>query len=143
MGTVETLVALLSASATVFACLGSLLWWTYRRGQASGAEKAKRQADQRAQEQVDEKIQELERLVAEMRLELASMQKRRRLGPSSRHAYGCHPSGSSRPFTRADNAAAISGGTGTFDPSNPRNGRNDPSEASASSSVRSNGGCTR
>jgi type VI protein secretion system component VasK len=80
MGTVEAILATLSASATVLGCLGSLLWWTYRRGQASGVEKAKREADQRAQAQADAKIQALERLVAEMRAELASMQpKRRRL----------------------------------------------------------------
>ena len=60
-----------------------------------------------------------------------------------RPTHGCHPSGSSRDATRAASAEAISAGTGTFDPSNPRNGRNDPSSASASSSDRSNGGCTR
>lgn len=81
MGTAEAIVAILSASATALGCMGSLLWWTYRRGQASGAEKAKHEAGQRAQAQADAKIQELERLVAEMRAELASMQPRRRRLP--------------------------------------------------------------
>ena len=87
MGTAEAIVAILSASATVLACMGSLLWWTYRRGQTSGAEKAKHEADQRAQAQADAKIQALERLVAETRAELASMQpKRRRLPRRTCHA---------------------------------------------------------
>jgi len=80
MGTAEAVVAILSTSVTALGGMGSLLWWTYRRGQASGAEKARREADQRAQAQADAKIQALERLVAEMRAELTSIQpKRRRL----------------------------------------------------------------
>ena len=90
MGTAEAIVAILSASATVLGCLGSLLWWTYRRGQASGVEKAKREADQRAQAQADAKIQALVRLVAETRAELASMQPKRRRLPAAASAGAAH-----------------------------------------------------
>ena len=80
MGIAEAVFAILSASAVVLGGLGSLLWWVYRRGQASGAETAGHKADQRAQAQADAKIQALERRVAAMQTELASMQpKRRRL----------------------------------------------------------------
>lgn len=80
MGIPQAVLAVLSASATVLGGLGSLLWWAYRRGQVSGAEKAGHEADQRAQAEAAAKIQALERLVAEMQAELASMQpKRRRL----------------------------------------------------------------
>jgi hypothetical protein len=80
MSIAQAVFVILSASATVLGGLVSLLWWVFRRGQASGAEKARHQADQRAQAQADAKIQALEKLVTEMRAELASMQpKRRRL----------------------------------------------------------------
>jgi Flp pilus assembly protein TadB len=80
MGAAQVISVVLSASATVLGALGSLLWWTYRRGQASGAEKARHEADQLAQAQADAKIQALERRVTEMQAELASRQpKRRRL----------------------------------------------------------------
>ena len=62
---------------------------------------------------------------------------------SNKAVSGRHPSGSNRDAARAASTEAISAGTGTFDPSNPRNGRNNPSSASAISSDRSNGGCTR
>ena len=78
MGIAEAISAILGTSATVLCAMGSLLWWAYRRGQASGAERVRHQADQRAQAQADAKIQALERLVAEMHGELAAMQSRRR-----------------------------------------------------------------
>jgi hypothetical protein len=78
MGIAEAIFAILSAAATVLCAMGSLLWWAYRRGQAWGAEKARHEADQRAQARADAKIQALERLVAEMHGELTAMQSRRR-----------------------------------------------------------------
>jgi hypothetical protein len=78
MGIAESIFAILSAAATVLCAIGSLLWWAYRCGQAWGAEKARREAEQRAQARADVKIRALERLVAEMHAELAAMQSRRR-----------------------------------------------------------------
>jgi hypothetical protein len=78
MGIATAVFAILSAATTVLCATGSLLWWAYRRGQASGAERARRDADQRAQARADAKIRALERLVAEMHGELAAMQFRRR-----------------------------------------------------------------
>ena len=49
MGIAEAISAILSGSATVLCAMGSLVWWAYRRGLATGAEKARHQADQRAQ----------------------------------------------------------------------------------------------
>ncbi len=57
-----------------------------------------------------------------------------------------HPAGgrvTSRGAARSDSAAAMSGGTGTFEPWKPWNGRNDPSAASSSSSDLSRGGLMR
>lgn len=78
MGAAQVISVVLSASATVLGALGSLLWWAYRRGQASGAEKARHETDQLAQAQADAKIQALERRVTEMQAELASRQPKRR-----------------------------------------------------------------
>jgi hypothetical protein len=64
MGTAEAVFAILSASATALGVLGGLLWWVYKRGQASGAEKAKREA--------------LEQVVAEIRTQLSATQPKRR-----------------------------------------------------------------
>jgi hypothetical protein len=50
---------------------------------------------------------------------------------------------SRRGAARAASAAATSGGTGTFEPWKPRNGRNDPSWTSSSSSDLSSGGLMR
>jgi hypothetical protein len=52
-------------------------------------------------------------------------------------------SASSRGAARSDNLAATSGGIGTVEPWKPRNGRNDPSPASASNSALSSGGSRR
>jgi hypothetical protein len=96
MSIAEAVFAILSASATVLGGLGSLLWWAYRRGQVSGAEKARHEADQRAQADANAKIQALERLVAGMQAELASMQPKRRRLHSGRGVQpprpepGCH-----------------------------------------------------
>ncbi len=49
----------------------------------------------------------------------------------------------SRGVARSDSPAAMSGGTGTFEPWKPWNGRNDPSVASSSSSDLSRGGSMR
>jgi hypothetical protein len=78
MGIAEAISAVLSGSVTVLCAMASLLWWAYRRGQASGAEKAAHEAERRAQARADAKIRALERLVAEMHAELAVMQPRRR-----------------------------------------------------------------
>ena len=78
MGVAEAVFAILSASATVLGGLGGLLWWAYRRGQASGSAKARNEADQRALAQADAKIQALESRVAEVQAELAAMQPKRR-----------------------------------------------------------------
>ena len=51
--------------------------------------------------------------------------------------------GSRRGAARAASAAATPGGTGTFEPWKPRNGRNDPSRTSSSSSDLSSGGRMR
>ena len=84
MGAAQVISVVLSASATVLGALGSLLWWTYRRGQAAGAEKARHEADQLAQAKADAKIQALEQRVTEMQAELSSKQaKRRRLRANS------------------------------------------------------------
>ena len=78
MGIAAGIVAILSASTTVLCAIGSLLWWTYRRGQAWGAEQVRHEADQRAQARAEAKIRALEAVVAEMHAELAAMQSRRR-----------------------------------------------------------------
>ena len=78
MGIAEAISAILSGSVTVLCAMGSLVWWAYRRGLATGAEKARHQADQRAQARADAKIRALERQVAEMHAELAALQPRRR-----------------------------------------------------------------
>jgi hypothetical protein len=78
MGIAEAILAILSASVTVLGGLGSLLWWAYRRGQVSGAERAKHEAEQRAQAEENAKIEALQKLVIEMRAELVSMQPKRR-----------------------------------------------------------------
>jgi hypothetical protein len=80
VGAAQAVSVILSTSVTALGALGSLLWWAYRRGQASGAEKARQEAEQHAQAQADAKIQVLELRVAEMQAGLASRQpKRRRL----------------------------------------------------------------
>jgi hypothetical protein len=81
MSIAQAVAAILGATVPLLVALASLLWWAYRRGEASGAEKAKRAADERAQAEADAKIQALERLIAETRCELASLQmKRKRTG---------------------------------------------------------------
>lgn len=78
MSTAEAVFVMLSASATVVGVLASLLVWVYNRGQSSGTEKAKHEAELRAQAEAQVKIKALERLVTETRAELASIQPRRK-----------------------------------------------------------------
>lgn len=65
MSVAEAIAAILSAAVPLLVALG-LLWWAYRRGEAAGAEKARREA--------------LEQVVGEIRAELASIQAKRRRG---------------------------------------------------------------
>ena len=61
-------------------------------------------------------------------------------GRYPRSAVSPGSSASSRGAARSDNPVATSGGTGTVEPWKPRNGRNDPSPASATNSALSSGG---
>ena len=63
----EEIAVIVSAIVPLIVALTSLLWWAYRRGEAAGMEKAVGKA----------KIEALERLLTEMRAELASLQPRR------------------------------------------------------------------
>jgi len=66
MSIAEAVAAILSATVPLLVALAGLMWWAYRRGEAVGAEKARRES--------------LERIVADIRAELAAMRpKRRRL----------------------------------------------------------------
>jgi hypothetical protein len=86
MGIAEMVFAILSASATALGSVGGLLWWVYRRGQASGADRARREAGQRTQAEADARIQALEKLIAETRVELASLQPKRRRALARRNS---------------------------------------------------------
>lgn len=78
MSVAQGLAAVLSATVPLLVALASLLWWAYRRGEAAGEERAKRQADELTQAESKAKLEALERLLAETRTELASWQPRRR-----------------------------------------------------------------
>jgi hypothetical protein len=77
MGIAEAVFAILSASATALGGLGGLLWWVYNRGQASGVEKAKREALEQASGVEKAKREALEQAVAEIWAQLAAIQRRR------------------------------------------------------------------
>lgn len=68
MGIAEEIAVIVSAIVSLIVALASLLWWIYRRGEAAGAERAAGKA----------KVEALERLLTETRVELASLQQRRR-----------------------------------------------------------------
>jgi hypothetical protein len=71
MSTALTVAAILSATVPTLVALAGLLRWVYKRGEASGAEKARREADERSQAEEKVKIAALERLLIETRAELA------------------------------------------------------------------------
>jgi hypothetical protein len=72
--------AILSAAVALLIALAGLLRWVYRRGESSGAEKARREADERSQAEDKARIKDLERVLAETRAELASIQPKRKRG---------------------------------------------------------------
>jgi hypothetical protein len=78
VSTAQGVTALIGATVPSLVALASLLWWTYKRGEAAGEDRAKRRADERAQVEGKAKIEALERLLTETRTELASLQPRRR-----------------------------------------------------------------
>jgi hypothetical protein len=73
MSTALTVTAILGVTVPTLVALAGLLRWVYRRGEASGAEKARREADERSQAEDKAKIAALERLLVETRVELAQM----------------------------------------------------------------------
>ena len=76
MSTALGIAAVISATVPLVAALASLLWWTYKRGESAGAERARRQAGERDQAEGKAKIELLERMLTETRAELASLQRR-------------------------------------------------------------------
>jgi hypothetical protein len=64
--------SIFAASVSTLAALAGLLRWVYRRGEASGADKARRDADERSRAEDKTKIQDLERALTQTRAELAS-----------------------------------------------------------------------
>jgi hypothetical protein len=78
MSAPQGITAVLGAIVPLLAAMASLLWWAYRRGEAAGEDRAKRQADERTQAESKAKIEALEQLLTQTRTELASLQPRRR-----------------------------------------------------------------
>ena len=74
MGIALAVAAILSAIVQTLAAVAGAFWWTYRQGQASREEKARREVDEHSQAEARAKIEELERLLTETRVELALMQ---------------------------------------------------------------------
>lgn len=81
MSSAEAVAAILNGTVPLLAALAGLLWWTYRRGEVSGAERTRREAIERSQAEDKVKIATLERLLAETRAELASRQPKRKRAP--------------------------------------------------------------
>jgi hypothetical protein len=71
MSSAEAAAVILSGTVPLLVALAGLLWWAYRRGEVSGAEKARREAVERSQAEDKAKISALERLLTETRAELA------------------------------------------------------------------------
>lgn len=78
MNNTVTAFIIMGGAAPVLAGVASLLRMIYRRGVAAGEEKTRREIERRVQAEEQKKILALEKLVAEMRAELASNQPRRR-----------------------------------------------------------------
>jgi uncharacterized protein HemX len=106
MSAVQTVALMIAAVMALLAPLAALGWWLYKLGQASGAERAKREEAERLrdedrkeaarlQAENDTKIEalekqflETERQLQETRAELASLQPKRRRGLRSPQTYG-------------------------------------------------------
>jgi hypothetical protein len=84
MSTAEGIAVILTAVIPMLVAEASLLWFTYRRGMAAGAELTKRQADERMQAESKAKIEVLEHLLAETRAEVAVLQRRRKRSAAKR-----------------------------------------------------------
>jgi predicted ATPase len=78
MSNAEAAFIIIGGAAPVLGGIASLLRMVYRRGLATGEEKARREVEQRAQAEAQAKIIGLEKLVGELQAELASIQPRRR-----------------------------------------------------------------
>jgi hypothetical protein len=78
MSSAEAVAAILSGTVPLLVAFAGLLWWAYKRGELSGAEKARREAIERSQAEDKAKIAALEQLLAQTRTELASRQSKRK-----------------------------------------------------------------
>jgi hypothetical protein len=75
MSIAEAVFAILGTVVTALTAEATLLWWVYKRGEAAGAEKARRDA---AQAESQARIERLACELAETRAELAALQAKRR-----------------------------------------------------------------
>ena len=75
MTTAGVIAAILSATVPMLVAGASLLWFTYRRGMAVGAELTRRQVDERMQAESNAKIEALERLLTESKAKIEALER--------------------------------------------------------------------
>ncbi len=67
MGSAEVVINILAASITILSGLMGLLVWIYKRGQRSGSEAARREAESRAHTRVEIEVEALRKEVSALK----------------------------------------------------------------------------
>lgn len=69
MSNIDQFATTAGEAASAGAVIGGFLWWTFRRGVAEGIRTARESEQQRAQATTQAKVEAIERVISELRLD--------------------------------------------------------------------------